>query len=331
MNIDPKLLDKFSKGECTSSELEVIKQYFQQNDLSQIDGLLKEEWDKLEPAAENPEIREAIWQRLPLLQGPTQGGVIRHTGRRFYRFAAAAVVLLILTAGWFLFLDRYSDINHMVEHVNDTAVPLEIQLEDGTQVWLKPMSKLLRPEHFPMAAREVQLIGEAYSDVEKDNLRPFTVTTGNVKTRVLGTIFNVRAFPGDEMIQIALVEGKVAVERNGNKGAEQLATLSPGETFLYQNSNGAFSKKQITVDSNRQFQEGIIHFRHAGIRVVVETLENWYGVQIQVQNENSITETLVHRIDTRKMGIEEVLEGISLVAGYRFEKIGENKYALVIK
>ena len=116
-----------------------------------------------------------------------------------------------------------------------------------------------------------------------------------------------------------------------NQVQRPVATLLPGEAFTFRKSNGQFYKTQFEEAMTYQWKDGIIHFHRADIVEVVETLENWYDVRIEIKDAEKITEKLVHRIDTRKMNIDEVLEGINLVTNYRFEKIRKSEYTVAPK
>ena len=86
----------------------------------------------------------------------------------------------------------------------------KLTLSDGTRVWLNASSRIQFPAVFRSDRREVRVEGEVYFEVSKDSARPFLVRTGDVVVKVLGTSFNVRAYPGEEY-KTTLVEGSVAV------------------------------------------------------------------------------------------------------------------------
>lgn len=330
MKIDIDLLNKYRNGECSPDELKILRLYFQQEDFTELDEQLRVDWEQISQneSSLNTEVKDEVWSRLEKRFYGQPSKVIKLSVNRLRRhmMIAAAAILLLLSAGLYLFFPAAND-THIVERNNKEYAPLFIALEDGTEVWLKPNSRLLYPKHFSEKSRSVQLIGEAFFKVSKNENKPFTVISGEVLTKVLGTHFNVRAFPEREDIEVALLEGKVAVEITENEIKRTVATLSPGEAFTFSKASKVFSKKHFQVKASYQWQDGVIHFQRARIHEVVETLEDWYGVTIQIAKEDKITETLVHRINTHKLNIDEVLAGINLVANYyKFKKIKDKEY-----
>lgn len=102
-----------------------------------------------------------------------------------------------------------------------------VTLPDGTQVWLNSGSKLEYPGSFGRSNRNVTLKGEAYFEVSKNKELPFRVSSGKIAIHVLGTKFNMKAYPEDEKAKITLVEGSLAIENNKNSKANIL--LKPNQ------------------------------------------------------------------------------------------------------
>src|SRR5699024_5556416 len=124
--------------------------------------------------------------------------------------AAAALVCLIMIYSY----------PSLKEIVTKHGQRIHFRLSDGTKVILNAGSKLIAPKAFSDSARSVQLEGQAFFDVATDSARPFLVNTDRSLTKVLGTRFDVRAYPGDGRVEITVAEGKVALQSgqgiNGN-------------------------------------------------------------------------------------------------------------------
>ena len=84
---------------------------------------------------------------------------------------------------------------------------------DGSIVTLNRNSKLIFPKHFTKNVREVTITGEAFFDVKPNTSKPFIINAGNVQVKVLGTSFNVCAYPGTETVEVVVESGKVQVTR----------------------------------------------------------------------------------------------------------------------
>jgi len=333
MEIDSELLDKFIKGDCTDEEIEKLTAYFNQADKKQWAFMLQQAWDHMDYTGlhQDKEAKAEIWQKLQ--DNLVHSGRDRHTQTKRYTYMVtgiAASILLLMISGFFLFKasDNTEKSDSLIIQTNTGFIPLRIALEDESIVWLKPGSQLKYPQTMSSQYRQVILEGEAFFQVKREEKRPFVVETGVVQTKVLGTTFHVNARKAHQHIEVALLSGRVEVQLMENERVRSLDTLMPGEAFTFQKSSKEFAIKSLQDPVRYQWNDGIIRFNRASINEVVETLENWYGISITIQDRDQIHETLVHRIDTKKMTLDQVLEGINLVARYRFEKISKEEYVV---
>ncbi|OKZ07551.1 MAG: anti-sigma factor [Bacteroides oleiciplenus] len=152
-------------------------------------------------------------------------------------------------------------------------------LSDGTKVHLNSMSSLRFPVTFGAGARVVELEGEAYFEVSKTG-QPFLVNTKGVQVEVLGTTFNISAYP-DEEYQATLVNGSVKV--NAEKSGSLILKPSQQATL----SVGSNSMQVRTVDTSfyTSWVEGKIHFKDQRLEDIMKTLSRWYDMEVVYQNE----------------------------------------------
>ncbi|HEY4785375.1 MAG TPA: FecR family protein [Bacteroidales bacterium] len=138
---------------------------------------------------------------------------------------------------------------------NEVIAPLgsktALVLADGTKVWLNAGSKLKYPVDFSKASRDVYLEGEAYFNVTKMKHTKFVVHTSHLNIRVLGTEFNVKAYPEEKTIQTTLIRGSVTIQRVGKDGDDTPVYLKPNQqaTFVKANSNIAVTSKDTDKKS----------------------------------------------------------------------------------
>tara|TARA_Y100001972_G_scaffold128491_1_gene189734 strand:- start:2465 stop:3463 length:999 start_codon:yes stop_codon:yes gene_type:complete len=151
-----------------------------------------------------------------------------------------------------------------------------VYLPDGSVVNLNSGSQLKYTEGFHNG-RVVYLEGEAFFDVKKDSLRPFTVVSGRLSTTALGTSFNINAFGEDE--EVVLVTGKVSV-RDENTRIELL--LDPGEKVHVNAQGKSFTKEEADILAHTYWKDGILYFNKVKMAEVIGILERWYGVKIIV-------------------------------------------------
>jgi ferric-dicitrate binding protein FerR (iron transport regulator) len=126
----------------------------------------------------------------------------------------------------------------------------QLTLPDGTKIWLNAGSKLIYPNKFIHNQREVSLEGEGYFEVAKDARHPFIVHTSDINIRVLGTVFNVKSYPGERTIETTLISGKVVIEGNQSNPGTTIK-LAPNQKAIFLKKIGKLAlseteKKQIT-------------------------------------------------------------------------------------
>ncbi len=161
----------------------------------------------------------------------------------------------------------------------DKGQKLTVKLSDGSKVVLNSGSSISYPQYFTNDSREITLVGEAYFEVARDTLRPFSVRAGETVTTALGTSFNIDAYDTNE-INIALATGKVKVHTVGLKDRVE-KYLTPGHAITYQREKADFIVSEFEYRKYFLWKEGIIHFRDASFGEIVDKLEMWYGVDIQ--------------------------------------------------
>ncbi len=338
MKIDFHLLQKYQQGTCTPEELKALQLYFAADDLDDLHMLLKKEW---EAATNNPKptdlnLKEEIWAHLQQ-QGFRATGVKvvslhRNTRMRTLRRSiavAASIIGLILISIWLM--DRLFQQQPFVEKANTTKEVQKITLADGSTVWLNRNSRITYNKNFNDRIRSVTLEGEAYFEVAKNPQKPFIVIADNVQTKVLGTSFNVKAFPDRQTIEVALVEGKVNVGLQQDTFVQSLDTLTPGELFAYHKQNESFITETFDKDAPYAWRQDIIHFQRANVQEVAQTLQDWYDITITIEQDTRIEGTLIHRYDTKKLTLRQVMNGISLVSDYRFQQVDTDHYVIIPK
>lgn len=166
-----------------------------------------------------------------------------------------------------------------------------LQLADGTKVWLNSSSELEYPPTFdPSAPREVFLTGEAFFEVEKAADWPFIVHTGEVKTTVLGTAFNVKAYPGMESVSVTVKSGKVSVSRKDKR----LATLGSNQELRIPLAEQQVALEERTL-SNKvagSWTSGYLDYEDEALSAIITDLERFYGVSIGLRDPALATERI---------------------------------------
>lgn len=188
-------------------------------------------------------------------------------------------------------------------------------LEDGTRIWLNSETSLRYPVAFTGATREVELEGEAYFEVTRDEKRPFIVRTRErVNVQVLGTSFNVRAYEDEENVETVLEEGSVRMS-----GDSSGILLVPGTMGVY-NSSGL---RSLSVDTElyTAWHKGHFIFQDETLESILGKLSRWYGMKVFYRNEK--TKHLVFSGNVRKYDTtRKLLEALELSGEVSFEVKG---------
>ena len=151
-----------------------------------------------------------------------------------YQKIAAVILLPFIAFSVYITLNQINQDQAYFETIAESGQKSTLVLPDGTKVWLNSDSRLRYPDTFGKRNRTVQLTGEAYFEVAKDKRRPFLVEAGEVNIRVLGTTFNIKAYPDENEIETILLEGSIELTaRLDAKSALKPVIMEPGQSLRF--------------------------------------------------------------------------------------------------
>lgn len=173
-------------------------------------------------------------------------------------------------------------------HYNSLVVPrggeYQLELADGTKVYVNSESRLRYPTQFSEDERIVLLEGEAYFDVSKDQNRPFIVKTQGVDVRVLGTEFNVSSYNDEDEICTTLVEGSVVVM--DSKDQVKNVILKPGYQAVYAKSEKDLDSEKVNTDLYTSWKDGKFMFERSQLSDIMNKVSRWYDVKVFYQSSD---------------------------------------------
>lgn len=195
-----------------------------------------------------------------------------------------------------------------------------LKLADGTKVWLNSESKLKYPTFFSDGKeREVELIyGEAYFDVSPSTEHggsQFKVLTNQQKVAVLGTEFNIKAYPDDHYIFTTLVEGQIAVS-NSNGGMETI--LRPNQQSIIKTNYSSIEVVNTNVYNEISWKEGVFSFEQMTLKNIMKVLSRWYDIEVVFTDPNIETITF-NGILRKNQQIEDILKPIQSINNITYE------------
>lgn len=233
---------------------------------------------------------------------------------------AAAIMFIPLLSAYLLQI-KNSDVAEarMMEIRTNPGMTTAFVLPDGTNVSLNSGSVLRYPEFFSEDKREVELIGEAFFDVTKDLNKRFVVkTTGDERVEVLGTSFNMEAFPGDSILSTTLLEGKVRFVSDA--GSVQ---MNPGEKLVYNNKTSKAKLTKTNGEAETAWKYGKVIFNNTPFNEVLRMLSKRFNVDFVVKNEKYRKDSFTGTFSTQRL--EQVLDVFSISSKIKWRYIPTDK------
>ena len=189
----------------------------------------------------------------------------------------------------------------------------KIVLDDGTEIWLNSASELKYPAHFVGNERRVQLTGEAYFQVARNEAAPFIVETRDMDVKVLGTSFNVSVYEDEESCHATLVEGRVEVNDkvNGEK-----VVLTPGKQALLR--GGEMTVREVNTKLYTLWRLDRFTFASEDMEGVIRKLSRWYNVDFFFANSSMKQKRFTGSLP-KYADISQVLKMIEMTTDIKFE------------
>lgn len=198
-----------------------------------------------------------------------------------YGIAASLAVVTSLT----LYYLSKSNLKHTEKeivytvHKADHGKVIKITLPDSSAIWLNAGSEVSYPKDFhTRKTRAIQLIGEAFFEVTHNQKQPFVVESGNLKTIVYGTSFNVRSFKDSKQSSVTVKTGKVGVMLREDSISKPIMLL-PGNKLVYHRDNGELKTTDIHTEEVATWINGDLTFDQAALKDVFATLERRFDVE----------------------------------------------------
>ena len=194
----------------------------------------------------------------------------------------AASLLVLMGLSCFFYLSSAK--STIKQYATRSGEHARIVLSDGTQIWLNAGSLVKYPIEFKGDTREVYLTGEAFFDVAKDKKHPFIIHTDKMDTKVLGTSFNVQAYPDHTSQEVSVLTGRVNVK---SVITEENVYVTPGQKVVFKSHDNKLQAfKDIPVNSISLWRKNIIVFEDAPLPEVIATINRNYNVTIEIGNKN---------------------------------------------
>jgi transmembrane sensor len=339
------LLAKKISGEASQEELEQLENLLKLNpDWAYQAEHIQQLWQN--PSGNNQESELAFeqhFQRMKAMGVDLQPEVSTTEPRKQYKFkrvfiySAAAVVTFLIAGFIWLNNNKKTTLSVPEKTYSEVSSPFgsktKLVLPDSTVVWLNAGSKLTYNEHFGITNRNTTLIGEAFFDVKKSTV-PFTIRANNIQIKVLGTAFNVRAYPEDKTTETSLIRGRVEVTLDKRPG--EPIVLKPNEKLIVANEKIETRVEQkkdpkVVIDELTRINDTTIvetswvHneliFQDETFREIAHKMGRWYGFTIEIADEEIANERLSGTFTTET--IQEALTALQYSTKFHYSIKGK--------
>ena len=238
--------------------------------------------------------------------------------RRVLLGSAAVIIPILLILGSYIYLNQ--DVQ-MIEVVTASNQQKQCTLADGTTIVLNSCTKITYPSKFNDTTRVVTLEGEAYFKVTKNKARPFVVKSQGQEIKVLGTSFNVRNRPNEDLAETTLISGAVSLCFNNDSVPVR---LNPNEQITYSKSNQSIRKDTVVAHEYIAWTTEKMTFDNDRFTDVISYLEDKYQLQIICPEE--IADTLYLTLVVRNETKEEIFKEIARISHLQYSIHNDTVY-----
>lgn len=286
-----KLLQRYRSGSSTPEETRQVDEWFDVQENEAVPQLLRQRSVE--------EVNRLVLQTIRSPQQQNSSFILK----------IAAILLLTLMAGLFTYHKLQPSQQDLIGYITISTKAGErktVTLPDSSRISLNNKSSIRFASRFEQKTRNISLTGEAFFEVRHDAARPFIVRTGKLHVQVLGTTFNVKAFPGEAQSKVTVASGKVGVY---TKNGAPTQMLFPGEALTYDQKSKKFSLQKINAYDQDAWQQGILIFKGENLGEIARQLERWYDVKISIQDVKLQQERF--NIKQNNESLRHVLESLS--------------------
>lgn len=230
------------------------------------------------------------------------------------KVAAILFIPLLLSTTYYLCKDEPIE---YIEYKANPGMITSVDLSDGSKVWLNSGSTLRLPSRFTGKNREVNLSGEAYFQIARDEKRRFIVSSGdNLKVEVLGTKFNIEAYEEDNYIETTLEEGSIRLQYKSPDKMFKSIVMSPNQKVIYSKQTGDTKNLETYVSSDIAWKDRKIILRNTSLEEVLKQLSHRFNVEFKIERDAIRKNSFTGIFDTQQL--VQILEHLRISSDIRY-------------
>ena len=204
----------------------------------------------------------------------------------FSRIAAILIIPLLIYTLWNR-LNNGTGVGQLSyqEISSPSGVRSKVILPDGSRVWLNAESTIRYSIPFVRKTREVDLVGEAFFDVEKNPESPLEVKFNQLVVRVLGTQFNVKAFADDRQVEVVLKEGSILLKNERKGSSKEHVVLKPDQQWVFDKTTRSAVLNEVNADEYIAWHRNRLVLNKTPMAELVKQLERWYDIKVMIKDQ----------------------------------------------
>jgi ferric-dicitrate binding protein FerR (iron transport regulator) len=324
-----ELFEKLIKNEISREEFETLLEGFDDDEIrAKYDEYLAALFEKemsshlegLEEASKKTTIED-------VLNVSNKVAIKKEGGRKLRKYPVAAIILIFIGTLFSVMLAiswlEQEEVDNLAYETEESSLitkstpnrrMFRMRLEDGSFVHLNAVSKIIYPQTFGNKRREIEIEGEAYFDIARDETKPFNIKVKDHDVEVLGTSFNIKAYNEDDDFSVAVESGKVRVDLK-IEGIEPVM-LTKGQKLIFSSRSKKAQVVPVNTEEELIWRKGILKFQSTPMAQVEKMLERWYGVEVIIEDKDIYSYNFTGNHENKN--ITSVLEALSFMTGTEY-------------
>ncbi|RLJ69565.1 FecR family protein [Pedobacter alluvionis] len=313
-----KLFKLYLEGKADQQQEETLLRYLDsaKSDDSQFSDLIQEAWSK--EASVREDSSEVDLEFGEILAKATIRQQRKSQRFQVLKYAASIALVFSAVLGWYSYQRNQVKPAEAIKMLSLTTLQgekVKILLSDSTVVFLGGSSTLKWPSRFVKGHhRNIRLEGEGFFEVKRDILSPFVVHSGNIQTQVLGTSFNITAYPSDNIFSVAVRTGKVRVSESDKGVLKKLSLLTPGMKLDYYNKDQRYVVGTAKARDINSWTTNRFIFKDDNLFTMLSKLERYYKVRFELKSPCLAGRRQFNATFNQK-SIKEVMEQVRMMSG----------------
>lgn len=321
--LNENITARFLIGESTEEDLREINTWLNQSEDNARELFKLEEIYHLGRLEQSSKAQTITRAEEKLFKRIEQEHLMQHkinNKRRWIRYAAMFIGIFLLSGLSYLFYEDFSEAKNMQSIVTQNEIK-ELELPDGTKIWLNKHTTLKYPKVFNDNERKVYIEGEGHFEVTKNPDKPFIVESKAMQVKVLGTVFNLKTDKVKMSAVATLMKGEIEVKGNHDEGR---IILAPGQMAELNGISGRLTVKQTDKGVENWYNNEFV-FEKADIYTIARTLESSYGVKLILAPDMNVNKTYSGTIK-RKENVQNVLDLIKNSIPIEYKIVGNSVF-----